>query len=59
MNRPTLRRAVLASATLLALAPAQDAACRFSPKDATLVMRMGEPARWKKDFADTAMAKMM
>lgn len=44
---------------LLALAPAQDAAFRFAPKDATLVMRMGAPARWKKDFADTAMAKMM
>ncbi|MFN9755769.1 MAG: hypothetical protein ACK58X_05070 [Planctomycetota bacterium] len=44
---------------LLALAPAQDAAFRFAPKDATLVLRMGAPARWKKDFADTAMAKMM
>lgn len=44
---------------LLALAPAQDAAFRFAPKDATLVMRMGAPARWKKDFADTAMAKVM
>lgn len=44
---------------LLALAPAQDPAFRFAPKDATLVLRMGAPARWKKDFADTAMAKMM
>lgn len=44
---------------LLALAPAQDAAFRFAPKDAALVLRMGAPARWKKDFADTAMAKMM
>ena len=44
---------------LLALAPAQDAAFRFAPKDAALVVRMGAPARWKKDFADTAIAKMM
>lgn len=55
----TLARFSLPFLALLALAPAQDPAFRFVPKDAALVVRMGAPARWKKDFADTALAKLM
>lgn len=55
----TLARFPLPFLALLALAPAQDPAFRFVPKDAALVVRMGAPARWKKDFADTALAKLM
>lgn len=54
-----LLRSAVPFLALLALAPAQDPAFRFVPKDAALVVRMGAPARWKKDFADTAMAKLM
>lgn len=54
-----LFRSAVPFLALLALAPAQDPAFRFVPKDAALVVRMGAPARWKKDFADTALAKLM